>query len=61
MRVRKRKEIKQMITMNEREKDILSKAYYILFTFSCNAENRMEERRFEKVAEMLEQILDDYE
>lgn len=61
MRVRKRKEIKQMITMREREKEILTKACLTLSTMSCRAENGIEEKRLEKAAEMLEQILDDYE
>ena len=50
-----------MITMNEREKEIIMKACLALSTLSCRADNGMEERRFEKASETLEAILEDYE
>lgn len=50
-----------MITLSERERDIIMKASLTLSTLSCRAENGMEERRLEKASEILEQIIDDYE
>lgn len=46
--------------MNEREKEILTKAANALYSLSCRVDSKMEERRLEKLAESLEQVLDDY-
>ena len=50
-----------MITLNEREKEIIMRACLTLSTLSCRAENGMEERRLTNASEMLEAILEDYE
>lgn len=46
--------------MNEREKEILTKAADILFSLSCRINSKAEERRFQRLAESLEQVIEDY-
>lgn len=46
--------------MNEREKEILIKAANALYSLSCRVDSKMEERRLEKLAESLEQVIEDY-
>lgn len=46
--------------MNEREKEILIKAANTLYSLSCQVDSKMEEHRLEKLAESLEQVLEDY-
>ena len=46
--------------MTEREKEILTKATSALYSLSCRVSSKMEEHKLEKLAESLEQVLDDY-
>jgi len=46
--------------MTEREKETLTKAASILYSLSCRVNSKMEEYRLERLAESLEQILNDY-
>ena len=46
--------------MTEREKEILIKAVNVLYWLGCRVDSKMEERRLEKLAESLEQVLEDY-
>lgn len=46
--------------MTEREKEILTKAADVLFSMSCRIDSKAEERRFQRLAESLEQVVEDY-
>ena len=46
--------------MSEREQEILTKAASALYSLSCQVDSKMEEHRLEKLAESIEQVLDDY-
>ena len=48
------------VTMSEREKEMLIKATNALYSLSCRVDSKMEERRLEKLAESLEQVIEDY-
>ncbi len=50
-----------MITLNEREKEIIMKASLTLYTLSCRANETMEAWRLEQAGKTLEAILEDYE
>ena len=49
------------MTITSREKDIIERAAYTLYSISIRAENKIAERHLEKIAEMLDQVLSDYE
>ena len=46
--------------MSEREQEILTKAASALYSLSCRVDSKAEERRLERLAESIEQVLDDY-
>ena len=46
--------------MNEREKETFIKVINALYSLSCRVDSKMEEHRLEKLAESLEQVLEDY-
>lgn len=46
--------------MNEREKEILIKATNALYSLSCRVDSKMKERRLEKLAENIEQVVEEY-
>lgn len=46
--------------MNEREKETLLKAINALYSLSCRVDSKMKEHKLEKLAESLEQVLEDY-
>lgn len=46
--------------MTKREQETLTKAASILYSLSCRVDSRMAECRLERLAESLEQILEDY-
>lgn len=46
--------------LSERNKEQLTKAISALYSLSSQVDSKMEERRLEKLAESLEQVLEDY-
>ena len=48
------------MTLTEQQKDKLLKAIATLYSLSCRSDSKMEERRLEKLAESLSQVVDDY-
>ena len=45
--------------INERQRTILNNAADVLYSLASHADNKMTERHFEKIADMLDQILCD--
>lgn len=47
--------------LTSREKEIINRAADVLYHISTRANNKITERHFEKAAEMLDQIIYDFE
>lgn len=46
--------------LSEQNKDKLIRAVATLYSLSCQVDSKMEERRLEKLAESLTQVIEDY-